>query len=53
MGKGKLKLRKVHEKYIRWTLGLDFNIPAYLLLEETKRKKLIKEIGKRAVKYEE
>ena len=33
------KVEKIQEIYIRWTLGLDFNTPAYLILEETKTDK--------------
>ena len=47
------RVEKIQEKYIRWTLGLDFNTPAYLILEETKTDKVRIEAGKRAMKYEE
>ena len=47
------RVEKIQEKYIRWTLGLDFNTPAYLISEETKTDKVRIEAGKRAIKYEE
>ena len=47
------KVEKIQEKYIRWTLGLDFNTPAYPILEETKTDKVRIEAEKRAIKYEE
>ncbi|KMQ85134.1 hypothetical protein RF55_16494 [Lasius niger] len=47
------RAKKLQEKYIRWTLGLDFNIPAYLIREETKTEKIRIEAKKRAVRYEE
>lgn len=44
------KIERLQEKYIRWTLGLDFNTPAYIVLEETKVRI---DAGKRVVRYKE
>lgn len=40
-------------KYIKWTLGLDFNTPTHIVMEETKTDKIRVEAGRRAVRYEE
>lgn len=47
------KVEKIQQKYIRWTLGLDFHTPAYLILEETKTDKVRIQAGKSTIKYEE
>ena len=47
------KVEKIQEKYIRCTVGLNFNTPAYLILDETKTDKVRIGTGKRAIKYEE
>lgn len=49
------EVKKTQEKFIKWTLSLDFNTPpsTYIILEETKTDKVRIEAGKRAVKYEE
>lgn len=47
------KLEKLQVKYIKWTLGLDFNTPTYIVMEETKTDKIRIEAGRRATRYEE
>lgn len=47
------KVEKLQEKYVRWTLRLDPNTPAYLIREETKTKKIRTEALKRARRYKE
>lgn len=32
---GAEKLENLQKKYIKWTLGLDYNTPTYIVLEET------------------
>ncbi|XP_024883228.1 uncharacterized protein LOC112461981 [Temnothorax curvispinosus] len=47
------KIERMHERYIRWTLGLDWSTPGYMIREETKRDKERISAGRRAMKYEE
>lgn len=47
------KLERLQVKYIKWNLGLDFNTPTYIVLEESKTDKIRIEAGRRAVRYEE
>nr|XP_034190794.1 uncharacterized protein LOC117609058 [Osmia lignaria] len=47
------RLEKLHTKYIKWVLGLDFNTPTYIVMDETKEDKIRIEAGRRAVRYEE
>ncbi|XP_071578809.1 uncharacterized protein [Temnothorax nylanderi] len=47
------KIERMHERYIRWTLGLDWSTPGYMIREETKRDRMRVSAGKRAMKYEE
>ncbi|KYM97840.1 hypothetical protein ALC62_11465 [Cyphomyrmex costatus] len=47
------KIEKLQDKYIRWTLGLDWRTPAYLVREEVKWGKLRTGTGRRAWRYEE
>ena len=47
------RLEKLHTKYIKWVLGMDFNTPTYIVMDETKEDKIRIEAGRRAVKYEE
>jgi hypothetical protein len=46
-------IERCQDKYIKWSLGLDWNTPGYIVREETKTKVLRIESGKRAVKFEE
>lgn len=46
-------IERCQDKFIKWTLGLDWNTPSYMVREETKRQLLRIEAGKRAVKFEE
>ncbi|XP_046145525.1 uncharacterized protein LOC123988820 [Osmia bicornis bicornis] len=47
------RLEKLHTKYIKWLLGLDFNTPTYIVMDETKEDKIRIEAGRRAMRYEE
>lgn len=47
------KIERVQVKYIKWILGLDFNTPTYIVMEETKIDKVRVEARRRAVRYEE
>lgn len=47
------KLEKLQLKYIKWTLGLDFNTPTHILMEETKTDKIRVDAGRRTLRYEE
>ena len=47
------EVEKVQEKYLKWILGLDKETPGYIVREETKRKKMRIDLGKKAVKYED
>ena len=31
------RIEKMQERYLRWSLGVDFNTPGYAVMEETKR----------------
>lgn len=48
----KRKLEGLQEKYLRWCLGVEWAVPGYIVLEETKRKKLRVQNGRRAMRYE-
>ena len=45
------EIQRLHERYIRWTLGLDRCTPWYIVLKEVDRKKI--RTGNRACKFEE
>ncbi|XP_033214032.1 uncharacterized protein LOC117171088 [Belonocnema kinseyi] len=47
------EVEKFHEKYIRWTLGLDRWTPWYIVLKEVNREKIKVRTGNMACKYEE
>ena len=49
---GHAKLEAIQIKYIKWILRLENVTPGYLVLEETKRKRISVETGKRALKFE-
>lgn len=51
--KERAEVERVQLRYVKWTLGLDGRTPDYLVLEETKRMKLIIITGIRAWKFEE
>jgi len=46
-------MERCRDKFIKWTLGLYWNIPSYIIREEIKRQLLRIEIGKRAVSFED
>lgn len=46
------EVERLHEKYVKWTLGLDRQNLSYIVREETERVKLRIEAGKRAIKFE-
>lgn len=48
----KEEIEAVQQKYLKWVLKLDKWTPNYIVLEETKRKKIRVEAGNRALKYE-
>lgn len=47
------RLDRIKRKYIKWILGLDRVTPNYIVIEETKMKKIRTKAVKRTVKYEE
>ena len=47
------KVEKLQEKYVRWTLGLDWRTPEYMIREEVKWEKMRTRAGRRAMGYEE
>ncbi|XP_043263006.1 uncharacterized protein LOC122403516 [Colletes gigas] len=46
-------MERMQERYIRWSLGVDWRTPGYMVREETKRMKLRAGAGERAWRYEE
>ena len=42
------RIEKMQERYLRWSLGVDFNSPGYAVMEETKRRSA----SMRAIKFE-
>ncbi|XP_043264091.1 uncharacterized protein LOC122404226 [Colletes gigas] len=46
-------MERMQERYIRWSLGVDWRTPGYMVREETKRMKLRTGAGERAWRYEE
>ena len=48
----KEELNRIQRRYSKWTLGLDIRTPDYIIMEETKRKKLKIRLAKKAVGYE-
>ena len=47
------EVERIQERFIRWSLGVDWRTPGYMVREETKRKKLRTWAGGRAWRYEE
>jgi hypothetical protein len=47
------EVERLHEKYLRWVLGVDRETPGYIVREECKRNKLKLKAGKRAAKCED
>jgi len=47
------EVEAIHEKYLKWILGLEKVTPGYIVREELKRNKLRVETGWRAGKFEE
>jgi hypothetical protein len=47
------EVERLHEKYLRWVLGVDIETPGYIVREECKRSKLKLKAGKRAAKCED
>ncbi|XP_011883922.1 PREDICTED: golgin subfamily A member 6-like protein 22, partial [Vollenhovia emeryi] len=47
------KVEALHEKYLRWTLGVEGRTPGYIVREELQREKLRGRLGKRARGFEE
>lgn len=47
------KLEVLQARYIRWTLGLERCTLKYIILEETKVKRISIDAGCRALKYQE
>jgi hypothetical protein len=45
------EVEKIQDRFLRWSLGLDWRTPGYMVREEVKREKIRPEAGKRAVKY--
>lgn len=47
------KLEEVQRKFFRWTLGIPWHVPNYVIQEELKRSKIREKGAKRAIRYEE
>ena len=47
------EMKRLQKRYIRWTLGVDWKTPGYMVREEAQRDKLRTRAGKRAWKFEE
>ncbi|XP_043263555.1 LOW QUALITY PROTEIN: uncharacterized protein LOC122403853 [Colletes gigas] len=47
------EMERMQERFLRWSLGVDWRTPGYMVREETKRKKLRTWAGERAGRYEE
>ncbi|XP_011881792.1 PREDICTED: golgin subfamily A member 6-like protein 1 [Vollenhovia emeryi] len=47
------RVERVQERYIRWTLGVDWRTPGYLVREEGKKEKVRTWAGRRAWRFEE
>lgn len=45
-------LESIHERFLRWTMGLDWRTPSYLVREELKREMMCGRAEKRAWKFE-
>jgi hypothetical protein len=45
--------REVQENYLRWVLGVDREMPGYIVREECKGNRLRVKAGKRAAKFED
>lgn len=46
------EFEKLHERYIRWVLGVDWRTPGYMIREEVQRDKLSGIRGNRAFRFE-
>ena len=46
------RIEKMQERYLRWSLGVDFNTPGYVVMEETKRRSICLSGSERAMKFE-
>ena len=42
------EIEGIHERFIRWTLGVDWRTPGYMIREEVKRDKMRTRAGRRA-----
>ncbi|XP_051161831.1 uncharacterized protein LOC127281899 [Leptopilina boulardi] len=47
------KLESMHERYLRWTMGVDWNCPGYMLREEMGREKMVTRQRRRARNFEQ
>jgi len=47
------EVEEMHERFIRWTMGLDWRTPGYMVREETERWMMRGRAGRRAWSYEE
>lgn len=44
-------IERCQDKYIKWSLELDWNTPSYIVREETKRLVMKTKSGKRVLKF--
>lgn len=51
--KERQEMERMQERYLKWTLGVEWQTPGYMVREETKRDKIMIRAGKRAWNYEE
>lgn len=47
------KIERLHERLLRWTMGVNWNCAGYMIREELGREKLILRQRKRAMGFEE
>lgn len=47
------RVEQVQMTYVKWMLGLKKSTPNYVVLKKTKRDKLVAEVGRRAIRFEE
>lgn len=46
------EVERLHERFLRWVLGVENRTPGYMIREELKREKIRSRAGRRAWRYE-
>lgn len=49
---GREEAKRLTERYIRWTRGVDWRVPGYMIIKEAQRDKLRTRARKRAGKFD-